>query len=119
MHAEPQARSESVHPSRPASPRKQPSTSSQVNHRARALSPHLSLVVSPRKLRPGRQRWRHSSITAPRGGGLLLKSATKRTEIISAYREVGTYHGAAQVAGTTHKTVKWVIARHEAGGGGI
>ncbi len=28
-------------------------------------------------------------------------------DIISAYREVGTYRGAAQVAGTTHKTVKW------------
>ncbi len=37
-------------------------------------------------------------------------------DIISAYREVGTYRGAAQVAGTTHKTVKRVIARHEAGG---
>ena len=37
-------------------------------------------------------------------------------DIISAYREVGTYRGAAQVAGTTHKTVERVIARHEAGG---
>src|SRR5450755_1867849 len=37
-------------------------------------------------------------------------------DIISAYREVGTYRGAAEVAGTTHKTVKRVIARHEAGG---
>ena len=37
-------------------------------------------------------------------------------DIISAYREVGTYRGAAQVAGTTHKTVRRVIARHEAGG---
>jgi transposase len=38
-------------------------------------------------------------------------------DIISAYREVGTYRGAAQVAGTTHKTVRRVIARHEDGGG--
>jgi transposase len=38
-------------------------------------------------------------------------------DIISAYREVGTYRGAAQVTGTTHKTVKRVIARREAGGG--
>jgi transposase len=38
-------------------------------------------------------------------------------DIIAAYREVGTYRGAAQVTGTTHKTVKRVIARHEAGGG--
>jgi transposase len=37
-------------------------------------------------------------------------------DIISAYREVGTYRGAAQVTGTPHKTVKRVIARHEAGG---
>jgi transposase len=38
-------------------------------------------------------------------------------DIISAYREVGTYRGAAVISGTTHKTVKRVIARHEAGGG--
>ena len=37
-------------------------------------------------------------------------------DIIAAYREVGTFRGAAQVTGTTHKTVKRVIARHEAGG---
>jgi transposase len=38
-------------------------------------------------------------------------------DIISAYREVGTYRGAAVLSGTTHKTVRRVIARHEAGGG--
>ncbi len=38
-------------------------------------------------------------------------------DIISAYREVGSYRGAAVISGTTHKTVKRVIARHEAGGG--
>ncbi len=37
-------------------------------------------------------------------------------DIISAYREVGTYRGAAEICGTTPKTVKRVIARHEAGG---
>jgi transposase len=37
-------------------------------------------------------------------------------DIIAAYREAGTYRGAASIAGTTHKTVKRVIARHEAGG---
>ena len=37
-------------------------------------------------------------------------------DIISAYREVGTYRGAATIAGTTPKTVKRVIDRHEAGG---
>ena len=38
-------------------------------------------------------------------------------DIISAYREMGTYRGAARVTGTTHKTVKRVIDRHDAGGG--
>jgi hypothetical protein len=37
-------------------------------------------------------------------------------DVISAYREVGTYRGAAAVCGTTHKTVKRVIDRHESGG---
>jgi hypothetical protein len=38
-------------------------------------------------------------------------------DIISAYREAGTYRGAAAISGTSPKTVKQVIARHEAGGG--
>ena len=37
-------------------------------------------------------------------------------DIISAYREAGTYRGAAAISGTAPKTVKRVIARHEAGG---
>jgi transposase len=37
--------------------------------------------------------------------------------IIAAYREADTFRGAAEIAGTTHKTVRRVIARHEAGGG--
>src|SRR4051812_32662730 len=37
-------------------------------------------------------------------------------DIISAYREVGSYRGAAAMCGTTAKTVKRVIARHQAGG---
>ena len=37
-------------------------------------------------------------------------------DIISAYREAGSYRGAAVISGTTPKTVKRVIARHEAGG---
>ena len=36
-------------------------------------------------------------------------------DIIAAYREVGTYRAAAQLTGTTPKTVKRVIARHESG----
>ena len=38
-------------------------------------------------------------------------------DIISAYREAGTYRGAAVISGTTPKTVRRVIARHEAGSG--
>ena len=37
-------------------------------------------------------------------------------DIISAYRQAGTYRGAAEICGTTHKTVKRVIERAEAGG---
>ncbi|MGO4618369.1 IS21 family transposase [Nocardia sp. 2YAB30] len=45
-----------------------------------------------------------------------MKSARERMDIISAYREVGTYRGAAELCGTTHKTVKRVVERAEAGG---
>jgi transposase len=37
-------------------------------------------------------------------------------DIIAAYREVGTYRGAAVMCGTTHKTVGRIIERAEAGG---
>jgi transposase len=36
-------------------------------------------------------------------------------DVISAYREVGSYRGAAAICGTTHKTVKRIIEAHEAG----
>ncbi|HUZ54392.1 MAG TPA: hypothetical protein VMU94_17940, partial [Streptosporangiaceae bacterium] len=45
-----------------------------------------------------------------------MKSARERMDIIAAYREAGAYRGAAQIAGTTHRTVKRVIVRHEAAG---
>jgi hypothetical protein len=35
-------------------------------------------------------------------------------DIISAYREVGSYRGAAAMCGTTHKTVKRIIEAHQA-----
>lgn len=38
-------------------------------------------------------------------------------DIISAYRQVGSYRGAAELCGTTHKTVKRVIEWAEAGRG--
>ena len=42
-------------------------------------------------------------------------SARERMSIISAYQQVGTYRGAAAICGTTHKTVKRVVQRAEAG----
>ncbi len=36
-------------------------------------------------------------------------------DIISAYREVGTFRGAAEICDTTHKTVRRVVERAEAG----
>lgn len=43
-----------------------------------------------------------------------LKSAKERMDIVAAYRQVGTYRGAAEICETTHKTVKRVIERAEA-----
>jgi transposase len=37
-------------------------------------------------------------------------------DIVAAYQQVGTYRGAAAMCGTTHKTVKRIIERAEAGG---
>lgn len=45
-----------------------------------------------------------------------MKSSGEVMDIIAAYREVGTYRGAAEMCGTTHKTVKRIIERHEVGG---
>ena len=38
-------------------------------------------------------------------------------DILAAYREVGSYRGAAAMCGTTHKTVRRVVERHNVGGG--
>ncbi|HXA60083.1 MAG TPA: IS21 family transposase [Streptosporangiaceae bacterium] len=45
-----------------------------------------------------------------------MKTAREVMDVIAAYREVGTYRGAAVMCGTTHKTVKRIIERAEAGG---
>ena len=47
-----------------------------------------------------------SPITAQ---GAPLLSARKKLDVITAYREVGTYRGAAQMCGVTHKTVKRIV----------
>ena len=37
-------------------------------------------------------------------------------DVSAAYREVGSYRGAAEICGTTHKTVKRIVERHNAEG---
>ena len=43
-----------------------------------------------------------------------MLSARKKLDVITAYREVGTYRGAAEMCGVTHKTVKRIIEAQEA-----
>lgn len=45
-----------------------------------------------------------------------MKSAKDRMDIISAYQQVGSYRGAAELCNTTPKTVKRVVSKFEAGG---
>lgn len=49
-----------------------------------------------------------------------MKSVRERVDIKNAYREVGTYRGAADICGTTPKTVKRVVtaAEHDEAGPG-
>jgi len=54
-----------------------------------------------------------SPITAQ---GTPLLSAREQLDIVTAYREVGTYRGAAEICGVTHKTVKRTVERDAAGG---
>jgi transposase len=37
-------------------------------------------------------------------------------DVLAAYREVGSYRGAAEICGTTHKTVRRIVERHNADG---
>jgi len=37
-------------------------------------------------------------------------------DIISAYQQVGSFRGAAELCGTTHRTVKRVVEKFEADG---
>jgi transposase len=40
-------------------------------------------------------------------------------DVLAAYREVGSYRGAAAICGTTHKTVRRIVEAHEAGSAGV
>jgi hypothetical protein len=51
--------------------------------------------------------------------GVPLKSAKDRMDIISAYQQLGSYRGAADACGTTHRTVKKVVDKFEAGQAGV
>lgn len=45
-----------------------------------------------------------------------MKNARERMDVLAAYREVGSYRGAAEICGTPHKTVRRIVERHDAGG---
>ena len=45
-----------------------------------------------------------------------MKNARERMDILAAYQEAGSYRSAAAMCGTTHKTVRRVVERHNAGG---
>jgi len=48
-----------------------------------------------------------------------LKSAKDRMDIISAYQQLGSYRGAADQCGTTHRTVKKIVDKFEADQAGV
>src|SRR5450759_4769809 len=45
-------------------------------------------------------------------GTPIVKSARNKLDILSAYRELGSYRAAAALCGTTHQTVCRVVERH-------
>ena len=44
----------------------------------------------------------------------MSKTARERMDVIAAYETVGTFRDAAQMCGTTHKTVKRIVEVHQA-----
>ncbi len=42
-----------------------------------------------------------------------MLSVRKQLDVVTAYRLVGTYRGAAEICGVTHKTVKRIVERDE------
>ena len=45
-----------------------------------------------------------------------MKSARENMDMVATYFDVGSYRGAAELCGTTHKTVIRAVARHLGGG---
>jgi hypothetical protein len=48
-----------------------------------------------------------------------MKSVRERMDMTSAFREVGSYRGAAQICGTTHRTVKKAVLAAERAEAGL
>ncbi len=46
--------------------------------------------------------------------GAPLLSARKQLDVVTAYRQVGSYRGAAEMCGVTHKTVKRIVDKVDA-----
>lgn len=44
----------------------------------------------------------------------MSKTAREKMDVIAAYQSVGTYRGAAELCGTTHKTVRRIVQAHRA-----
>ncbi|MGI8877978.1 MAG: helix-turn-helix domain-containing protein [Candidatus Limnocylindria bacterium] len=44
-----------------------------------------------------------------------MKSPRARMDILAAFRELGSYRAAADLCGTTHKTVRRILERQQQG----
>src|SRR5437868_15095731 len=76
-------------------------------------SPLLELI--PDKRPPRERCWSCPTASTPTGEERCVKSSREQMEIVNAYELVGSYRGAAELCGTTHKTVKRVIECREVG----
>src|ERR1700736_4604932 len=78
-------------------------------------SPPLELI--PDKRPPRERCWSCPTASTPSGEERCVKSSREQMEIVNAYELVGSYRGAAELCGTTHKTVKRIIERRDVGQG--
>src|SRR4051812_30966074 len=68
-----------------------------------------------KKRRPSTRDAGGVSQSAPCRRDAVVKSVRDQMEIVNAYALLGSYGGAAVLCGTTHKTVKRVLARRAQG----
>ncbi len=52
-----------------------------------------------------------SKHTTTRPEDAIVKSPRARMDILAAFRELGSYRAAADLCGTTHKTVRRILER--------